>query len=70
LLHICKLEWFKSKQMEIYVFVHKDHIGLQILTDTSERYFVYRKNLTVRMCASKGTLLYILGERGPGFLTL
>ncbi len=44
----------------MYLFVHKDFLGLYILTETSQHYFVYRRNLTVHTRASTWYIIYIL----------
>jgi hypothetical protein len=34
----------RCEQMEMYLFVHKDLLGLKILTETLQYNFVYKKN--------------------------
>jgi hypothetical protein len=53
--------------MKMYLFFHKNHIGL---TETLQHYFVYREKFSLSAhWRLQGTLLYILGEGVPGFLT-
>ncbi len=60
-LLIRKLEWFGSKQILVdgmYLFVNKDLIGLYVLTETSQHYFILCTGeiLTVRMLADNGPI--------------
>jgi hypothetical protein len=60
--------------MEMYLFVHKDLKGLQILTETLQHYFVYDINFnypSAHWCL-EGTITLQFGGRGTrlsGFVT-
>jgi hypothetical protein len=54
-----------------YLCFHKNLTGLLILTETfATLFFVQVKFSLTAHWRLQGTLLYILGERGPGFLIL